>query len=1031
MKAIAPLLCCVAVLLSAPVRADIFRWDNGQLIPGTEGITPGPGVQLDHRQLAFAGLNARNLTDSSFEFSNLSSATFRISTLTNANLSGANLSNAELRAATLTNANLDGAVVTGAVFNETTAKGFTKEQLYSTASYQSKNLQGIQLGNNNLEGWDFSGQNLTNARLSYFPNANLNGANLTNALLSGQDMTNAGFTGAVIKGAKLADTTTRGFTTAQLYSTASYAGRDLAGISLDFNDLTGWDLHGQNLAAAVMSKADLTGTDLSGANLSGAKLDLATFTNADLSDAIIAAANFDGTTLRGFTATQLYSTASHQAKNLQGIQLRSNDLTGWDFSDQNLTAAAIAGTLTNADFSGATVKRASLGGISKEQLYSTASYEAKNLEAVELFGDLSGWDLRNQNLANARFSDALLVDSDFSGATMTDTYFRGVHISGANAAGAKFSNANLARANLEKADLTNANFQGADLQGARLYQAKLAGAEFSGAHIQGAILSDTTVFGFTKEQLYSTASYQARDLRRVDFGVLRRPEFPNNFTAWNFHNQNLTDANFNSATIADADFSGAVIEGVKLPLASRFGFTKEMLYSTASYQMHDLRRLNLTGANLAAWDLHSQNLAGAMLANGTNLTDSDLSDANLTGVNFSEATLTNANLAGAVIAGANLGKTTPKGFTKEQLYSTASHQAKQLGPIDLTFNDLSGWNFHGQQMKGANLFVANLTGANLSGAYLKDANLLSATLANADLSGAVIAGAKMLDTTPRGFTKEQLYSTASYQSRNLVGIKLAFNDLTGWDFNGQYMADGEFQSSTLTGADFRQADLRGAIGWSALGVITGNTIRPDGSVDGLDLTGGKRLVARNFYGNLPESISIAIQSEAIFDSGILELQFDSGNWNSRISFEPGISVNLGGKLELAFADGMDIVSQVGRTFHIFDWTGVSPTGAFTVASRFPWDVSELYSTGEVTLLLPGDTNGDQAVTLEDLNNVRNNFGGTGTGDTNNDGVVDLVDLNNVRNFFGASTPQAVPEPASLVLAVLTFSVAALCLRRAT
>jgi len=27
-------------------RADIYRWDNGWLIPGTEGITPGPAVQL-------------------------------------------------------------------------------------------------------------------------------------------------------------------------------------------------------------------------------------------------------------------------------------------------------------------------------------------------------------------------------------------------------------------------------------------------------------------------------------------------------------------------------------------------------------------------------------------------------------------------------------------------------------------------------------------------------------------------------------------------------------------------------------------------------------------------------------------------------------------------------------------------------------------------------------------------------------------------------------------------------------------------
>jgi hypothetical protein len=73
MKAFAPFLCYL-VVLSATVRADIYRWDNFQLIPGTEGITPGPGVVLDHHELAFAALSERNLTGAHFEFSNLTNA---------------------------------------------------------------------------------------------------------------------------------------------------------------------------------------------------------------------------------------------------------------------------------------------------------------------------------------------------------------------------------------------------------------------------------------------------------------------------------------------------------------------------------------------------------------------------------------------------------------------------------------------------------------------------------------------------------------------------------------------------------------------------------------------------------------------------------------------------------------------------------------------------------------------------------------------------------------------------------------------
>lgn len=64
----------------------------------------------------------------------------------------------------------------------------------------------------------------------------------------------------------------------------------------------------------------------------------------------------------------------------------------------------------------------------------------------------------------------------------------------------------------------------------------------------------------------------------------------------------------------------------------------------------------------------------------------------------------------------------------------------------------------------------------------------------------------------------------------------------------------------------------------------------------------------------------------------------------------------------------------------------------------------------------GDTDGDGAVTLTDLNNVRNSFGGSGLGDTNGDGTVDLEDLNAVRNNFGAGTGGlAVSEPATFFL----------------
>lgn len=48
----------------------------------------------------------------------------------------------------------------------------------------------------------------------------------------------------------------------------------------------------------------------------------------------------------------------------------------------------------------------------------------------------------------------------------------------------------------------------------------------------------------------------------------------------------------------------------------------------------------------------------------------------------------------------------------------------------------------------------------------------------------------------------------------------------------------------------------------------------------------------------------------------------------------------------------------------------------------------------------GDTDGDWDIDLDDLNTIRNNFGGAGPGDFNQNGIVDLDDFNLVRNQFG-------------------------------
>ena len=89
----------VASVVYTPSVADIFRWDNNQLIPGTEGIDPGPGINLSERDLAFANLRDQDLTSANLEWA----------VLTNADLEGTVLRSAALNRSDLAHAKLEGA----------------------------------------------------------------------------------------------------------------------------------------------------------------------------------------------------------------------------------------------------------------------------------------------------------------------------------------------------------------------------------------------------------------------------------------------------------------------------------------------------------------------------------------------------------------------------------------------------------------------------------------------------------------------------------------------------------------------------------------------------------------------------------------------------------------------------------------------------------------------------------------------------------------------------------------------------------
>jgi uncharacterized protein YjbI with pentapeptide repeats len=500
--------------------------------------------------------------------------------------------------------------------------------------------------------------------------------------------------------------------------------------------------------------------------------------------------------------------------------------------------------------------------------------------------------LSNRNLEFANLSDKNLTNSKFDLSNLSSADFGYSNLYSATFISAGLENANLTDAILWSARFTNANLTDANISNAKLGDATLTNTNMAGTVVTGTDFSATTSKGLTKEQLYATANYQAKNLQRIG---LRN----NQLAGWDFRGQDLTDASFAESTLTNADLTGAVINGADFGFTSASGFTKEQLYSTASYQAKNLQGIRLAFKDLTGWDFTGQDISGA-----------------------------------------DFGGTTWQGFTKEQLYSTASYQAKDLRGIWLTHNDLTGWDFTGQKISGADFSYTTWQG---------------------------------------GYTKDQLYATASHQAKDLKAVGLAGNDLSGWDFTGQNLQRADFTESAMNGVNLAGADLRGATyvscttygcidAWaSALpAAIVANTILADGTVPGLVLAAGEQLIVRDDDGGpnalprheypdrLPSAwppIKVTMQDHlAMAGNSQLALLFDADPWDSLISFEPGIPVQLGGALELTFTDDVDVANQVGRTLRIFDWTGVSPIGQFEVRSPYLWDATNLYTTGEVRLV---------------------------------------------------------------------------------
>ncbi len=181
---------------------------------------------------------------------------------------------------------------------------------------------------------------------------------------------------------------------------------------------------------------------------------------------------------------------------------------------------------------------------------------------------------------------------------------------------------------------------------------------------------NTTTGGLTKDQLYSTKSYKPTGGQDLSGIVLAG----NDLSGWNFTGENLANANFDSATLSGATLTNANVAGANFRATVSGGFTKDQLYSTASYKspLKDLTGIDLSHNNLAGWDISGQNLYYP--ASCSTLTNTDL---------------TIRNVAGEPISGIRL----PAGLRPSNFTARRAIKKKNLTGIDVSGNDLSNWDF--------------------------------------------------------------------------------------------------------------------------------------------------------------------------------------------------------------------------------------------------------------------------------------------------------------------------------------------------
>ena len=220
---------------------------------------------------------------------------------------------------------------------------------------------------------------------------------------------------------------------------------------------------------------------------------------------------------------------------------------------------------------------------------------------------------------------------------------------------------------------------------------------------------------------------------------------------------------------------------------------------------------------------------------------------------------------------------------------------------------------------------------------------------NSDFTDSIITRAYFSAST--GFTKEQLYTTASYKNKNLTGIKLDRNDLTGWDFSGQNLTNASLSYSVLKNTDFTKADLRGtSMNSTTEEPIYLNTIMSDGIIQNFSMESADDNFSIRKYTSMKgyQMISAKINQSATISGGaILTLEIGAqleltDNAILTVSDESSIIINtdIDSSTNLGIIDSAKLAFEDGSIFEInLNYDG-DLSGQTVVFSALNWNTTE-------------------------------------------------------------------------------------------